>query len=705
MSSVRSVAGADVAELSGDLDSEVIKEKNYHLIIVSTNKVLSTTQFKQMFYSRGDDFFQIANSYRCPDSQNSIHSSVWGIDCKDPHASSLERAYGLEHMGHDRLNGGGSIAANAKCYNFNKLGGRENDPKGVAWAYSYAHDQSRNFYAQHEVMGYLEKDTCVKRNNWTSCSRMSIEDQLYSLAFASETDQDLCLEITCARRWSEVEDALVESCEAADWPILPVQFSVKIDNIVFAFPVEGNVITVSSGSQIIFTFTQGPVGGNPAASWSAFFNQWWVQSENALSDGPWFTGTFGLFSFPLQFNIATGPTCLVFGSWGNFPWQSGPITISGSGIVTPGTSTSLLGGMNPALEELIAGGWPPWPLVGDLIPPWQKRGGLIDLYINIRITNGNPKALDTILRVRFTVAYVGHEPSSLNTWNTSSSVAASGVIQQGVPGDAPEGGAHQQRNSTIAGPAIPDTERPSVDSFEVKSESGETSFTHHDPTIVTLKFSERIMNFSSDDIDLPGRFFTLGAMTSIDGGITWTGTLTTAAEAAPGAYTLDVTSDYTDFAGNQGTTAVSDTFQIIRDIRAPSVESFTMSNYDFTDGVIDVPQFPNEPDNVYQIRQEFMQLSDTNATVLIKFSERVEGFDSDADIIAQNGTLSRMETWDNGKNWIGTFTSNDDIDDPYNILRLTDTYTDLVGNLGPTANTDNYVINRGDNQDDSDDPT
>ena len=99
----RSVAHADVAELSGALEAEVKEEKNFHLVIVSTNKVLSTTQFKQMFYSRGDDFFQIANAYECPDSRDSIHSSVWGIDCQDPHASSLPNAAGLTTMGGNRL--------------------------------------------------------------------------------------------------------------------------------------------------------------------------------------------------------------------------------------------------------------------------------------------------------------------------------------------------------------------------------------------------------------------------------------------------------------------------------------------------------------------------------------------------------------------------------------------------------------------------
>ena len=73
----------------------------------------------------------------------------------------------------------------------------------------------------------------------------------------------------------------------------------------------------------------------------------------------------------------------------------------------------------------------------------------VDLYINVRVTNGHPRALDTILRVRFTVVYTGHEPSALHTWNTRASTAASGVIQSGVVGDAPEGGKQQHEDTTV----------------------------------------------------------------------------------------------------------------------------------------------------------------------------------------------------------------------------------------------------------------
>ena len=280
----RSVARADVAELAAVLEASVEEEPDHHLVVVVAKDQLSSTQFKQMFYSRGDDFFQIANCYACPDSAESIKSSVWGIDAS--FTSFLPESH--------------------QALNFNKLGGRHNDPSGVQMAYGYAADPSRTFFAQHEVMGYLEQDTCVKRDNWTACSRMSIEDQLYSLAFASETDQDLCLKVTCARRWSEVEDALAESCLAA----------------------------------------------------------------------------------------------------------------------------SSTGNSNPGKID---------------------NGELVDLYINVRVTNGHPKALDTIIRVQFNVKMGSdHDPSDLHSWNTRASTAASGVIQAGVEGDAPEGGEDPQDGAYVA---------------------------------------------------------------------------------------------------------------------------------------------------------------------------------------------------------------------------------------------------------------
>jgi hypothetical protein len=182
----------------------------------------------------------------------------------------------------------------SRVMNYNKLGGRPNDPSGVDLAYGYATDLQRNFYAQFEVMGNLERDLCVKRDCWTLCSRLNIEDQLYGLSFVAETCDDVCMKVTCSRKWGEVEDALAESCIA-----------------------ENNTI-----------------------------------------------------------------------GWGDY----------------------------------------------------------VDLYINVRVTNANPKAVDTLLRIRFSVQ-ITRGPDDLGNWNVVASDAADAVLTTGVPYDAFEGGNLQYRNA------------------------------------------------------------------------------------------------------------------------------------------------------------------------------------------------------------------------------------------------------------------
>jgi hypothetical protein len=162
-------------------------------------------------------------------------------------------------------------------------------------AYGYATDLQRTFFAQFEVMGNLEKDLCVKRDCWTLCSRMSIEDQLYGLAFVAEDCDDVCMRVSCSRKWSEVEDALAESCLA-----------------------ENNTI---------------------------------------------------------------------------------------------------------------------------------GYGDIVDLYINVRVTNAHPKAMDTIIRIRFPVKLT-RGPDDLGNWNVVASDAADAVLTTGIPYDSVEGGNMQYANAS-----------------------------------------------------------------------------------------------------------------------------------------------------------------------------------------------------------------------------------------------------------------
>jgi len=279
-SSVRSVARADVAELHAALEPAISIDEYGHLINVATKRALTATEFKQMFYARGDDEFSIANVYECPDIDSNILASVWGKR--------------ITHLNR------GDASANVLPYNtsrvmnYNKLSSRPNDPSGVDLAYGYATDIQRNFYASHEVMGNLEKDLCVKKEDWTLCSRIAIEDQLHNLSFAPEETDDVCMKVSCARKWSEVEDALAESCLA-----------------------ENNII--------------------------------------------------GL-------------------------------------------------------------------------------GDYVDLFINVRVTNGNKDATDTIIRIRFTVQLT-RGPDDLGNWNVVARDAASAILTTGIPYDGPEGGNMQYANA------------------------------------------------------------------------------------------------------------------------------------------------------------------------------------------------------------------------------------------------------------------
>jgi hypothetical protein len=394
----RAVARADVAELHAALTPAVEVEPEHHLINVAAKRALTATEFKQMFYARGDDHFELANVYECHNIASNILASVWGkrqvysgtssvtsaavafgttapvaaatgvpggtsitLSATGPtYASGAPLAVGskvriwnsggttstqtltvgvlgvpgaLQNVGAagvvavvTHVNGNvvtinlafgaaedgspgtpapipdfklaltGQVPYNtSRVINYNRLGGRPDDPSGVDMAYGYATDLQRTFFAQFEVMGNLEKDLCVKRDCWTLCSRMSIEDQLYGLAFVAEDCDDVCMRVSCARKWSEVEDALAESCLA-----------------------ENNTI---------------------------------------------------------------------------------------------------------------------------------GYGDIVDLYINVRVTNANPKAMDTIIRIRFPVKLT-RGPDDLGNWNVVASDAADAVLTTGIPYDSIEGGNMQYANAS-----------------------------------------------------------------------------------------------------------------------------------------------------------------------------------------------------------------------------------------------------------------
>ena len=72
----RAVARADVAELHAALTPAVGVEEKHHLINIAAKRALTATEFKQMFYARGDDHFELANVYECPNIASNILASV-----------------------------------------------------------------------------------------------------------------------------------------------------------------------------------------------------------------------------------------------------------------------------------------------------------------------------------------------------------------------------------------------------------------------------------------------------------------------------------------------------------------------------------------------------------------------------------------------------------------------------------------------------
>ena len=104
-----------------------------------------------------------------------------------------------------------------------------------------------------------------------------------------------------------------------------------------------------------------------------------------------------------------------------------------------------------------------------------------------------------------------------------------------------------------------DTQRPALTSSITISD---TALKIGDSATVTIVFSEAVSGFSSADLDAPNA--TLSNLTTTDGGITWSATLTPTASstAATNVITLDYTG-ITDLAGNAGSgNAISSNYAV-----------------------------------------------------------------------------------------------------------------------------------------------
>ncbi|MEE3927192.1 Ig-like domain-containing protein, partial [Pseudomonas viridiflava] len=186
---------------------------------------------------------------------------------------------------------------------------------------------------------------------------------------------------------------------------------------------------------------------------------------------------------------------------------------------------------------------------------------------------------------------------------------------------------------------------------------GETS-------LVTITFSEAVTGFTLADLSVSNG--TLSALSSNNGGITWTAALTPTAgiTSTSNSVTLSNTG-VTDLAGNTGSgLSVSNNYAI--DTARPTA-GITMA------------------DNALSVGE--------TSLVTITFSEAISGF-TNADLSVPNGTLSAVSSSDGGITWTATYTPNINVADTTNLITLNNAgVTDLAGNIGTgTTSSPNFTI-------------
>ncbi|WP_339481341.1 MULTISPECIES: Ig-like domain-containing protein [unclassified Pseudomonas] len=184
-------------------------------------------------------------------------------------------------------------------------------------------------------------------------------------------------------------------------------------------------------------------------------------------------------------------------------------------------------------------------------------------------------------------------------------------------------------------------------------------------SLVTITFSEAVTGLTAADLTVQNG--SVGTLTSGDGGITWTGTLTAASNIADttNIITLNNTG-VADLAGNAGVGTTDSNNYIVNDTVAPTA-SIVVSD-------------------------TALRIGETS-TVTITFSEAVSGFTT-ADMTVANGTLSGLSSGDGGITWTATLTPDAATTDTSNLIVLNNTgVADLNGNAGVgTTNSNNYAV-------------
>jgi uncharacterized repeat protein (TIGR02059 family) len=193
----------------------------------------------------------------------------------------------------------------------------------------------------------------------------------------------------------------------------------------------------------------------------------------------------------------------------------------------------------------------------------------------------------------------------------------------------------------------------------------DTSLTVGETSTVTFTFSEAVTGFDNADITVANG--TLGTVTSGDGGITWTATLT------PSAGTTDATN------------VISVDMTGLTSVSASLAGSGTQNSNNYAIDTV-------RPTASIVVADTALRIGETSG-VTITFSEAVTGF-TNADLTIANGTLGSVSSGDGGVTWTATFTPTASITDATNVITLANTgVADAAGNAGTgTTDSNNYAI-------------
>ena len=192
----------------------------------------------------------------------------------------------------------------------------------------------------------------------------------------------------------------------------------------------------------------------------------------------------------------------------------------------------------------------------------------------------------------------------------------------------------------------------------------DTALKDGETSLVIITFSEAVLGLSNADLTVANG--TLSAVSTSDGGITWTATLTPTPgiRDATNVITLD-NAGVADMAGNAGAGTTSS------------------NNY-----AIDTTRLTS----TIVVADTVLSIGETSL-VTIAFSEAVSGF-TNADLTVANGTLSAVSSSDGGVTWTATLTPVIGITAATNVITLDNTgVQNAAGNVGAgTTDSNNYAI-------------